>query len=60
MTSGVTVGKVIVPAGSTFCGPGFLIQPAGVCVLENIYAYTYKSRNTWSFVLVRLLYDNTV
>lgn len=32
----VTVGKVIVLAGSIFCGPWVLIQPAGNCVLEDI------------------------
>lgn len=43
IASGMTVGKVIVLAGSTFCGPWLLIQPAGDYVLEGMCPCTHKS-----------------
>lgn len=42
IASGVTVGKVIVLAGSTFCDPWFSIQPAGDRVLEHTCPCTHK------------------
>lgn len=64
IASGMTVGKVIVLAGSTFCGPWLLIQPAGDYVLEGMcHVPTSLPASFWKYVvpvLVRFFYDDAV